>query len=118
MKRNIAIFLCINIFLDLKCFFQSHLDHCEQTLVGGGVSRNGETPIGVPGDDAVHGAPGRSVRLVFVRHGQVGNDDVHTVLVNFPKELTQKQTKTGTRGNSYNNSELPQPPGAGFGYTV
>lgn len=67
------------------------LDHREQALVGGGVSGDGEASGRVPGDDAVHCAPGLSVRLVFVGHGQVGDDDVDSVLVDLAKELTERR---------------------------
>lgn len=67
-----------------------HLDHSEQALVGGGVSGDGEAPSGVSSDDAVHSAPGLSVRLVFIRHSQVSNNHVHPVLMNLPEELREK----------------------------
>lgn len=64
------------------------LDHSQQALVGGGVSGDGEAAGRVSGDDAVHCAPGLGVRLVFVGHSQVGDDDVDSVLVNLTEELT------------------------------
>lgn len=73
-----------------------HLDHGEEALVGGGVSGDGEASRGVPGDDAVHGAPGRSVRLVFVGHGQVSHDHVHPVLVNLSEELKEQRLDDST----------------------
>lgn len=73
---------------------RSHLDHSEQALVGGGVSGDGEASSGVSSDDAVHSAPGWSVRLVFIRHSQVSNDHVHPVLINLPEELTESDKKT------------------------
>lgn len=72
-----------------------HLDHSEQALIGGGVGGDGEAPCGVSSDDAVHSAPGLSVRLVFIRHSQVSNDHVHPVLMNLPEELTEVDKKTG-----------------------
>lgn len=75
----------------MLCTSKPHLDHSEEALVGGGVGGDGEASRGVPGDDAVHGAPGRSVRLVFVCHGQVGDDHVHPVLVNLPEELKEQR---------------------------
>lgn len=73
------------------CASKPHLDHREEALVGGGVSGDGEASRGVPGDDAVHGAPGRRVRLVFVCHGQVSHDHVHPVLVNLSEELKEQR---------------------------
>lgn len=70
---------------------RADLDHSEQALVGGGVSGDGEATRRVSGDDAVHCAPGLGVRLVFVSHRQVGDDDVDSVLVDLPKELTEKK---------------------------
>lgn len=70
---------------------KSHLDNSEQALIGGGVSRDGETSGGVSSDDAVHSAPGWSVRLVFICHGQVSHDHIHPVLVNLSIELTEKK---------------------------
>lgn len=46
----------------------AHLDHSQQALVGGGVRGDGEAARGVSSHDAVDGAPGLSVRLVFIRH--------------------------------------------------
>lgn len=71
---------------------ESHLDHGEQALVGGGVGGDGEASRGVSRDDAVHGAPGGRVRLVLVRHSQIGDDHVHPVFVNLAEELKEKAT--------------------------
>lgn len=78
---------------------RSHLDHSEQALVRGGVSGDGEASGGVSSDDAVHSTPGRSVRLVFIRHCQVGYNHIHPVLMDFPVELpqTDRQTDSETR---------------------
>lgn len=70
---------------------RADLDHSEQALVGGGVSGDGEATGRVSGDDAVHCAPGLGVRLVFVGHSQVGDDDVDSVLVDLPEELKEKK---------------------------
>lgn len=72
---------------------KTHLDHGEKALVGGGVSGNWEAPSGVSGDDAVHSTPSLSVRLVFISHCQVSDNDIHPVLVNLPEELTKKVKK-------------------------
>lgn len=86
------VFVCVCML----CTSKPHLDHGEEALVGGGVSGDGEASCGVPGDDAVHGAPGRSVRLVFVGHGQVSHDHVHPVLVNLSEELKEQRLDDST----------------------
>lgn len=72
---------------------KAHLDHSEQALIGGGVSGDGEASSGVSSDDAVHSAPGWSVRLVFIRHSQVSNNHIHPVLMNLPEELTVREKR-------------------------
>lgn len=82
------------LYLYLLCVVEtkSHLDHSEQALIGGWVSRDGETSSGVSSDDAVHSTPGWGVRLVFICHSQVSNDHIHPVLMNLTEELTDKKT--------------------------
>lgn len=72
------------------CMCCAHLDHSEQTLIRSGVCGDGEASGGVSGDDAVHGAPGWRVRLVFIRHSQVSHDHIDPVLMDLSEELTQK----------------------------
>lgn len=91
-----AQLLLLDRMLCMLCTSKPHLDHGEEALVGGGVSGDGEASRGVPGDDAVHGAPGRSVRLVFVGHGQVSHDHVHPVLVNLSEELKEQRLDDST----------------------
>lgn len=75
------------------CETERHLDHSEKALIGGGVCGDGEAPGGVPRHDAVNGAPGLCVRLVFVRHREISNNHVDTVLINVPGELRERRKR-------------------------
>lgn len=71
----------------LACVSHANLDHSEQALVCGGVCVDEEVASGVSSNDAVHSSPGLSMRLVFIRHSQIGNNRIHSVFMNLSKEL-------------------------------
>lgn len=73
--------------MEEQVWTKAYLDNSEPALVGCRVSGNGEASGGVSRNDAVDCAPGLSVGLVFVRHRQVGDNHIHSVLVYFSKEL-------------------------------
>lgn len=75
------------------CVTEPYLDHGEKALVGGGICGDGEAPGGVSGHDAVNSAPGLSVRLVFIRHSEISNNHIYTVLINIPGELREKRKR-------------------------
>ena len=89
-----------------ECDAEAHLDHGQQALVGGGVCGDGEAPSGVSGHDAVHGGPSLGVRLVFVRHRQIGNNHIDAVLLKLPGELREKEEEE----EKCNQATLQPPP--------
>ena len=79
----------------------SYLDHSDQSLVGGGVSGDGEASSGVSSGDPVHSPPGCSMGLVLVCHCQVSYDHIHTVLMHISIKLQregQGESDEGVRG--------------------
>lgn len=64
-----------------------HLYDSDQPVVAVGVGEDGEAAGGVPPGHAVHGVPGRRVRLVLICHRQVRHDHIHPVLRHFSVEL-------------------------------
>lgn len=64
-----------------------HLHDSDQPVVAVGVGEDGEAAGWVSPRHAVHGVPGRRVRLVLICHRQIGHDHIHPVLRDFPVEL-------------------------------
>lgn len=68
----------------------SYLDHSDQSLIGGGVSGDGEASSGVSSCDPVHSAPLRTVGLVLICYCQISYDHIHTVLLHLSIELQRE----------------------------
>lgn len=60
-------------------YISANLDNGDQSLVGDGVSGDGEAASGISACDLIHCIPCWCVGLVFICHRQIGHNHIHTV---------------------------------------